>query len=88
MPHSLEGNRWLHLNRDVTTVQRWEKRESMPSIGTCATKVARSMRCLLNSTRGLKAADSNCNVAIRGPNLMRAALRSPVARRRRIRALP
>jgi hypothetical protein len=33
-----------YLKRDVTTVQRWEKREGMPSTGTCMTGWVRSTR--------------------------------------------
>jgi hypothetical protein len=44
-----------YLNRDVTTVQRWEKREGMPVPGICTTGWARSTLSGLSWMPGLVA---------------------------------
>ena len=45
-----------YLNRDVTTVQRWEKREGMPVHRHLHDRWARSTRSVRNSMPGCKAA--------------------------------
>ena len=46
-----------YLNRDVTTVQRWEKREGMPVHRQLHDKTGRFTRSVLSSKPGRKAAD-------------------------------